>query len=264
MGTAPIRTGPRLYRGAAWAGFVASAALYGNELRRIGAQVVAYRTLWEQTNRATIRRLDDKNAPRPHFLLALGDSASQGVGARHWRQGYVPRLAELIATRRGVPVAVMNLSVSGATAESALAVQIPLLERVGFRPDSIALNIGGNDVGVRDLSPRQFRYQVRQLLGRLPGVAQVGNIPSFSFLPVDNRAAELSQILDEEVMQGGHGVVDLRAFSQTLSTPEYLFRYHAADLFHPNSRAYTAWAERFWRELQRAEEMRLPPAQRKE
>lgn len=228
---------------------LAGAGKYARELYRVRAQVGAHREAWLRHNRLAWQKLSDQSSPRPLVLLALGDSATQGVGARSIGEGYIPQLARVTERKMGKPCIVLNLSVSGATVNSVLAQQIPRLKELAIKPDLLVANIGGNDVNVRGLNAVEFRRQVRELAGELSAPALVGNIPSFSFLPQDSRATEFSAILDEEVKAQGHAAVDLRTLSQSYSTADYLLRYHAADLFHPNWRAYRAWSVHFGAQL---------------
>lgn len=235
------------------AGAVLGAGSLARELRRLDRQVKAYRRFWEQHNLATLRRLKEDSRPGedPLVVVAMGDSATQGIGARSWDLGYVPLLAKAIGDAQTRPVEILNLSASGATIESVLATQHPGLLGLGLKPDVTVVNIGGNDVWAKHLDEQKFRAYAKELSESLPPGALMGNIPSFSFLPQDERAGELSAILDEEAGRAGHSNVDLRALSQQVSAWEYMVRYHAADLFHPNGRAYAAWAKEFFSHWER-------------
>lgn len=213
-------------------------------LGRLDKQVGQFRRRWEEHNLATVRQLRDDPNGEPFVLVALGDSSTQGIGADSIEQGYVPQLAALIEQHLGRPVAVVNLSISGGTIETVLVNQVPLLAGLGLEDaDLVVFNIGGNDVGVKEMSTLHFRDSLLAVSEQLPERTIVGNIPSFSMLPQDARAEELSAIIDQF---SGRPVVDLRGFTESYSATEYLLRYHAADLFHPNSRAYTEWARLFF------------------
>lgn len=204
---------------------------------RTHRQVRQHRKAWEAQNFRTLNQLKQDD----FLLVALGDSATQGVGAARIDQSYVARLAQMIPGS----VRVVNLSISGATIETILAAQLPQLRGLELKPDLVVANIGGNDVGAPHITPELFSGYAKRMARELPGPALVGNIPSFSFLPREQLAAELSAILDEQMSAAGHVPVDLRRLSQQYSTWEYLTRYHAPDLFHPNARAYAAWALEF-------------------
>lgn len=222
-------------------------------LSAVNRQVDRHRRAWEDHNLATLQN------PRPgaYLVAALGDSSTQGVGSERTEEGFVPRFAAHVQEHLGSPVEVLNFSTSGATVETILVHQLPALQ-AGPEPDLVIVNFGGNDVGVSALTPDVFRKLTRKLLRQLPAGTLVGNIPSFSFLREESRAAELSKILDQEVLDAGHHVVDLRGFSSRLGTVEYLARYHAADLFHPNARAYRAWTHLFFQVWMRLQHQEIP------
>ncbi|MDN6794133.1 MAG: SGNH/GDSL hydrolase family protein [Propionibacterium sp.] len=187
---------------------------------------------------------------RPYTIISLGDSATQGIGASRVQESYVARLASAIGVALDREVALLNLSLSGATTESVVLTQLPQLrgldlEARGIVPDLFTLNIGGNDVMLADLSEEAFAAHVETITSALPAGSLVGNISSFGILRTETRAAEMSRILGEVAASHGHHVVDLRALSQEFSVAKYTFGYHAADLFHPNSAAYADWAQRF-------------------
>ena len=55
----------------------------------------------------------------------------------------------------------------------------------------------------------------------------------------------MSDRIAAAVSDSDANVVDLRSLTQEYSLPTYTFAYHAADFFHPNSAAYTKWAQLF-------------------
>ena len=226
-------------------------------LLRLDNQRGDYRRAWEDHDLATLAWLehlagvaDASPRTRPYTIISLGDSATQGIGASRVQESYVARLASAIGVALDREVALLNLSLSGATTESVVLTQLPQLrgldlEARGIVPDLFTLNIGGNDVMLADLSEEAFAAHVETITSALPAGSLVGNISSFGILRTETRAAEMSRILGEVAASHGHHVVDLRALSQEFSVAKYTFGYHAADLFHPNSAAYADWAQRF-------------------
>lgn len=85
--------------------------------------------------------------------VALGDSATQGVGATSPERGYVGQVLDALSDRDGVGWRVLNLSVSGARARDVLAGQLPRLEALDVRPELVSCLVGGNDL-VRTPVPR--------------------------------------------------------------------------------------------------------------
>lgn len=225
-------------------------------LLRLDNQRGDYRRAWEDHDLATLAWLDGLTAAdtpqdeRPYTIVSLGDSATQGIGASRVQESYVARLASAVQETLGREVALLNLSMSGATTESVVLTQLPQLLGLdlpgrGIVPDLFTLNIGGNDVMVADMSEEAFTEHVEEITAALPAGSLVGNISSFGILRTETRAADMSRILGEVAAAHGHHVVDLRALSQEFSVAKYTFGYHAADLFHPNSAAYSDWAQRF-------------------
>lgn len=225
-------------------------------LLRLDNQRGDYRRAWEDHDLATLAWLDglaSTDTPqdrRPYTIVSLGDSATQGIGASRVQESYPARLAAAIAQALDREVALLNLSMSGATTESVVLTQLPQLRGLdlpgrGTTPDLFTLNIGGNDVMVADMSEEAFTAHAEEIASALPAGSLVGNISSFGVLRTETRAAELSRILGKVAESHGHHVVDLRALSQEFSVAKYTFGYHAADLFHPNSAAYADWAQRF-------------------
>lgn len=225
-------------------------------LLRLDNQRGDYRRAWEDHDLATLAWLDglaSTDTPqdrRPYTIVSLGDSATQGIGASRVQESYPARLAAAIAQALDREVALLNLSMSGATTESVVLTQLPQLRGLdlpgrGTTPDLFTLNIGGNDVMVADMSEEAFTAHTEEIASALPAGSLVGNISSFGVLRTETRAAELSRILGKVAESHGHHVVDLRALSQEFSVAKYTFGYHAADLFHPNSAAYADWAQRF-------------------
>ena len=225
-------------------------------LLRLDNQRGDYRRAWEDHDLATLAWLDglaSTDTPqdrRPYTIVSLGDSATQGIGASRVQESYPARLAAAIAQALDREVALLNLSMSGATTESVVLTQLPQLLGLdlpgrGITPDLFTLNIGGNDVMVADMSEEAFTAHAEEIASALPAGSLVGNISSFGVLRTETRAAELSRILGKVAESHGHHVVDLRALSQEFSVAKYTFGYHAADLFHPNSAAYADWAQRF-------------------
>lgn len=194
--------------------------------------------------------------PRPFVYAALGDSAAQGLGAASVAEGYVPRIAAGLEAALGRRVILLNVSLSGGTAESVLTSQLPQLAglRAGAAhvvPDLVTLDVGGNDVSLSRLSVEDFAGLMDRVCRELPGPAVVANIPTFKPLASAERAARLSAAIDAAAKKHGCGLVDLLDVSEAMSTREYIVTHHAADMFHPSSAWYSRWAELFMEQIAR-------------
>lgn len=237
-----------------------SAALFGGGLltarayravKSVAKQNSPLRRYWEHQ---LIHALDDleSRAPeneRPLIYVAFGDSAAQGLGADEVGEGYVPRIAMGLEHATGREVVLLNLSLSGGTVASVLGTQLPQLNGLELHgkplvPDVVTLDIGGNDVGLDWLDLSEFRARYRQLCEQLPAGTFIADIPTFKPLRVATRAQEMSAIIREEASKRHH-VVELEALSESLSLRDYMVKYHAPDLFHPNSPWYELWAQEF-------------------
>ena len=235
------------------------ASLFGGglaigRLLRLDSQRGDYRKAWENHNLATLDRLreldEHPEGERPYLIVSLGDSSVQGVGASRVTESYPARLASSIAAQMDREVLLLNLSLSGATIESVELTQIPQMRGLGlldgpYSPDLVTLTIGGNDVMTEDMAPGQFEERLRRVLAALPADALVSTIPSFGIMPQETRAQGMSDRIVAAVSDSDANVVDLRSLTQEYSLPTYTFAYHAADFFHPNSAAYTKWAQLF-------------------
>ena len=208
------------------------ASLFGGglaigRLLRLDSQRGDYRKAWENHNLATLERLrqldEHPEGERPYLIVSLGDSSVQGVGASRVTESYPARLASAIAAQMDREVLLLNLSLSGATIESVELTQIPQMIGLGlldgpYSPDLVTLTTGS---------------------------ALVSTIPSFGIMPQESRAQDMSDRIAAAVSDSDADVVDLRSLTQEYSLPTYTFAYHAADFFHPNSAAYTKWAQLF-------------------
>lgn len=232
-----------------WAGSVGYHYLKGHRL--INRHVEDYRAHWE-------------NRPQEHpegvlHYVALGDSAAQGVGATHVGASYVSLVAERLAQATGRDVAITNLSVSGAVSGDVVARQLPLLEELGFEPDLVTLDIGGNDViFASDNSVESFTASFEAILAALPPGSFVGDVPWFLIPGLSRRSAAMAARAEQLIEAYGHHQVPIY---QAMRETGYLRFYTntAADWFHPNDKGYRSWADLFWATIEasgRVQELR--------
>lgn len=230
----------------------------------VAKQNSPFRRQWEEHLLATVEALNDvadRGEELPLIYMALGDSAAQGLGATNFEEGYVPRIAAALRQTSGRDVALLNISLSGGTAASVLGTQIPQLNGmlIGGQPiipDILTLDIGGNDVGVTDLSIEDFGVRMDRIVAQLPQPAVIANIPTFKPLRTEKRASALSLQIERAARKYGAGVVRLEELSNTFGLWEYMTHYHAPDMFHPNSAWYERWAQLFMDEI--SAELGLP------
>lgn len=176
--------------------------------------------------------------------VALGDSAAQGIGASQPLNGYVGLIAKRVEAKTGQTVRIVNLSKSGAVVSDVLNHQLP--ELANYQPNLVTIEIGANDVAKFDA--KKFEQEFNQLADKLPKGTYVSNMPYFSSRPSRRPAAfRASEIIQQVVTKHPDlKFVDLQTITKQRNS---IFNY-AADLFHPNNRAYKNWADAFWSQIE--------------
>lgn len=237
----------------ALAGVGAAGASAYRQIKSVSKELSPLRRYWEHHLVDALDALNEaaeRGEELPLIFVALGDSAAQGLGASAPEEGYVPRVAAALKKMSGREVALLNISLSGATAMSVLGTQLPQLAglRVGGEPlvpDVVILDIGGNDTNQRELTIERFQSVFTRVAAQLPAGSFIGDVPTFKPLKIAERASTIARIIREETVTHGHHAVALEELSEGLGTVEYMFRYHAPDMFHPNSPWYERWAQLF-------------------
>jgi lysophospholipase L1-like esterase len=191
-------------------------------------QVAAFAAEWRSDNESALHR----SGP---LWVALGDSATQGIGASSRDTGYVLQvLSEL--RRRDATWQVVNLSRTGARVADVLADQLPALAAVSGdrRPTLVTVAIGMNDLRHRT---RALPDALRHLLDRLPSGAVVATMPRGLH---ERRARQLGRFLTAEAARRALSIADLWAHTG----PPWKGKF-SADLFHPNDLGYQDWTAAF-------------------
>lgn len=183
--------------------------------------------------------------PGEFTYLALGDSAAQGIGASQPQNGYVGLIADQVAAKTDKTVRVVNLSVSGAVVKDVLDTQLPAIQNL--KPDLVTIEIGANDVA--NFDEKRFTSEFQALVMQLPKNTYVSNMPYFATRPARRPTAfRISEIITTTLTQRPDlKLIDL----QTITRDRDSWLNYAADLFHPNDRAYKNWAEVFWKEIEK-------------
>ena len=190
-----------------------------------------------------------RGTPGGLLLVALGDSAAQGIGASAPGRGWVGLLAGRLAQACGLPVEVVNLSVSGARLADVVHEQLPRLAALRRRPDLVAVGVGGNDV--RRYVDAQYRREVQQLVDGLPaGCTVLGDIPFFGHGRPERDADAAARLLRERAAAAGLAVARLHDAMRARGWAGMVTDY-AADGFHPNDRGHRVWADAFEQALRR-------------
>lgn len=231
----------RGFAGAAVAGlgFVAVDFLRGRQL--VNRHVEDYRNHWAA-------RPEVHPAEVLHYV-ALGDSAAQGVGASSVDRGYVGLVASRLEAATGRPVAVTNLSVSGAVSTEVVRDQLETFRALPFQPDIVTMDIGANDVIFPRSNVEIFTESMATILDTLPRGSFIADVPWVMIPGMDRQSVAMAKKAAELVEERGHHLVELHEPSRRLG----YFRYHrttARDWFHPNDVGYAQWADAFWESIE--------------
>ena len=192
---------------------------------------------------------------------ALGDSLTAGrgdPGTDGRPVGWARRLAGLLTARAGVPCALTNLAVDGASVAEVLAGQLPAAERL--RPDLVSVTTGMNDIRAPEFSQRRFAVRLQRLLDglgatgatvltcTLPDIAGVISLPPDLVEVARQRLRQASEIIREQAALGG--VVCLDVWAMPGAADPELF---TPDRIHPNAAGHQLIAMSF-------ADLLLPPA----
>ena len=195
-------------------------------IARVHAQAAAFGDAWQRSN-------EEARAANGPVWVALGDSMSQGIGARSIEGGWVGQLRSRLMAQ-GVPVRLINLSATGARVKDVVQFQLPELAALG-QPAVVTVLVGANDMfpparRTGALSPYS------ELLSALPGGRSV-----VGTLPRRNRSAlAINALVDAAAARGEVRIADMRGM-----TVRSLWGTRAEDLFHPDESGYAWIARRF-------------------
>jgi lysophospholipase L1-like esterase len=172
--------------------------------------------------------------------VALGDSAAQGLGARHPHQGYVGQALVHLVRHTGRPWRVVNLSRAGATIPEVLDRQLPTLAALPGPPDLVTCGVGTNDL--LRLPPPRIRVLAGSLIGALPDNAVMLDVPlprgrwRIGWFGVPY-VARLNQALYAAAASRQLPV----AYVSRHFTPPWAGKF-GPDNFHPSATGYQDWS----------------------
>lgn len=175
--------------------------------------------------------------------LALGDSATQSIGASNPMKGYVGLIIRDIEDRTGKSVRIVNVSKTGAKMDDYLKDQAPIIATLN--PDIVTIEIGANDIA--NFNAIEYRAKFKKVLKTLPDGSFVANMPLFNSRPGSTQnAKDASKIIEEEL----HTYPKLKFVNLQAETEQNqsIFGF-APDLFHPNNLSYKNWASAFLKRI---------------
>lgn len=194
-------------------------------------RTATYARAWRRQNRRALARTGP-------LWVVLGDSTSQSIGATGWSRGYVSRVLAHLQADHDPAWRVVNLSQSGATAETLVLRQLPTLQELP--PTSlVTCAIGINDLLGADPAPTLHYFDLLATL-LAPGTL-LANMPR-GYDPV--RSEQLNQVISRLARERGLILVDLWTHTEPHGRATL-----APDQIHPSDLGYSDWAEAFGKAL---------------
>ncbi len=172
-------------------------------------------------------------APNAFILVALGDSATVGVGALDPDNGFVGRTAALIADTTGRPVHTINVATGGATTRDILTRQLP---QVDLTRADLVIFCTSNDLE-QHIPLSRYQRDLKALTDQLPAQRTV-----ISDLPLMPGRDPYQSVLSSVASATGIARAD---FAHVFNTAG-----HRLDIFsflppHLNDRGYGYWFDAF-------------------
>jgi len=197
----------------------------------IDGQVEPYAEAWDRHNAEAI------GASGP-LWVALGDSATQGIGATAWNQSWVMAVLDRLREATGDSWRLVNLAMSGGRFRDVSDTQVPVMNEFLPAPDLVTCVIGSNDMMWRRGNDRVIAdavtvaesLPVQTLLSRLGGP---GKRPS----EINRRFREIAAQRDLDLFQ----VWDWPSAKGAL----------ADDRIHPSDLGYSYMADCAWTALKK-------------
>jgi lysophospholipase L1-like esterase len=184
--------------------------------------------------------------------VAIGDSLTAGVGATSVSSSFPALLAEKISVQKGLPVAVKNLGIPGATSFDILTGQV--LDVGQYKPQIITLFIGTNDM--HNFVPlEKFKGNLLSAIGALRRAAPTSdiylvNLPYLGakdlILPpydlyFEIKLKKYNAVISEVAEETDVKLIDLYSVSEKPFRADPSL--YCIDRFHPSDSGYALWAD---------------------
>ncbi|MEM7094010.1 MAG: GDSL-type esterase/lipase family protein [Actinomycetota bacterium] len=192
----------------------------------IDAQTERYHLRWDEHN----EQARDGDGP---LWVALGDSATQGVGASEWENGWTHLVLARLRETTGEPWRVVNLSMSGGRFADVTDRQIPVLNTMLPTPDLVTCVIGSNDLMWRRGSRGVFR-DAEKCVERLPAGTWLSRLNG-----PGQRRQRLNEIFDQATALRGLEKFNIWSWPSGRNAL-------AADHIHPSDLGYEYMADLAW------------------
>ncbi len=191
----------------------------------VDAQREPWARYWDRWNAANL----DREGP---LWVALGDSTSQGLGARHPSRGFVPEALRHLKRDHRPDWRLVNLSMTGARISHVVDDQLTMMSRAGLRPDLVTCLVGVNDMIAGSTRGRIVR-DARRLVASLPKGTVTGTL--LERHPWRNRKSALNAVLRDAAAGRGLTLFDPWGWSDREDAL-------AVDRFHPGDGGYRQMA----------------------
>jgi lysophospholipase L1-like esterase len=202
---------------------------FSEGVREIDAQTERYHRRWDDHNE--IARYED--GP---LWVALGDSASQGVGASEWENGWTHLVLDRLRSTTGEPWRLVNLSMSGGRFADVADRQMPVLNTMLDKPSLVTSVIGSNDLMWRRGTKGIYR-DAEHCVSRLPEGAWMSKLNG-----PGPRPARLNEIFEQGEDDPGLQLFNIWNWPSGRGAL-------AADNVHPSDLGYKYMADLAWKAL---------------
>lgn len=185
----------------------------------------------------------------PYVYVALGDSATAGIGASKVERSF-PSVIHSYLDSKYKKTAYHNLGKRQSPTDWVIEEQ--LTEAIRLKPDLVTLSVGANDIRVKNMPwifERNLRRIVRTLKTETDATVVMNSIPNFTYTawvpfllrPVVAVAIKRFNTIIEKVCRE-EGVLFVDLYDQTLLYARTYPEAMADDNFHPSDFGYAIWA----------------------
>ncbi len=207
--------------------------VWGGMLILLLMRIKLYKTSWQN--------IAAKPTPEGALVyIVLGDSTAQGIGSNQLTSSYPYRTAQWLHKQTGRQVAIKNFSVSGATVADVVRGQLPKMQMSEI-PNIVTVSVGSNDIA--KFEAERYESDMRTLLSAIPKETYFALIPTFNgrHAKLDWRVQEANKITVRLIAATNHHLVDIYSATGAMKG----LGLHAADMYHPSTKAYKTWAYTF-------------------
>lgn len=202
---------------------------FNDGVAEIDAQTERYHQQWDRHN-------EEARSGDGPLWIALGDSASQGVGATQWENGWTHLVLDRLRATTGEPWRIVNLSMSGGRFADVADRQVPVMNTMLAAPDLVTCVIGSNDL--------MWRRGTRGIYG--DAEQAVEHLPAETWLSRLNgpgpRPGRLNEIFEQAEDDRGLQLFNIWNWPTGRNAL-------AADYVHPNDLGYEYMADLAWAAL---------------